>query len=303
VQRLRERLLMSASAAERTMDVLAIDAVVNIWTPEALSHRPDWKDGFFVGKVKAKSPMPGLSLEEMLARMAAAGIERGFLIAARSGRLGLPGSYHMPYEVVARACAAHPARFHGLAGIDPTQGMAGVRALEHAVRELGFIGAHAYPHWFELPPDHPRWYPFYAKCCELDIPLMTQVGQSLIYSPEQRLRSVGRPIALDAVACDFPELKLIGIHVGIPWTDEMIAMSWKHENVFIGADAHSPKYWPPSFVQYLNSYGRHKVLFGTDFPVLDFRRTIDEIEALGLKPEVRQLFLRANALRVFNLKE
>lgn len=294
---------MSGKIPRSGDDVRAIDVVVNIWTPEALSHRPDWKDGFFVGKVKAKSPMPGLSLEEMLGRMAAARIERGFLVAARSGRLGLPGSYHMPYEVVASACAGYPGRLYGLAGIDPTQGMAGVRALEHAVRDLGFIGAHAYPHWFELAPDDARWYPFYAKCCELDIPFMTQVGQSLIYAPEQRLRSVGRPIALDAVACDFPELKLIGIHVGIPWADEMIAMAWKHENVFIGGDAHSPKYWPESFVKYINSYGRHKVLFGTDFPVLDFGRTMTEIDALGLKPEVRRMFLRDNAIRVFGLAD
>ena len=58
---------------------------------------------------------------------------------------------------------------------------------------------------------------------------------------------------LDDIACDFPELKLIGIHVGIPWHDEMIAMAWKHENVFIGSDAHSPKYWPASFTHYINS--------------------------------------------------
>src|SRR5204862_119203 len=86
----------------------------------------------------------------------------------------------------------------------------------------------------------------------------------------RKMRSVGRPISLDAVACDFPELKLVGIHVGIPWTDEMIAMAWKHPNVYIGSDAHSPKYWPASFIQYLNSYGQDKVLFGTDYPVLDF---------------------------------
>jgi predicted TIM-barrel fold metal-dependent hydrolase len=81
----------------------------------------------------------------------------------------------------------------------------------------------------------------------------------------------------------------------------MIAMAWKHDNVYIGADAHSPRYWPASFVQYLNSYGRHKVLFGTDFPVLDFGRTMEEITVLDLKPEVRRLFLRENALRVFGL--
>ncbi|MCM2310649.1 MAG: hypothetical protein NDI84_04520, partial [Steroidobacteraceae bacterium] len=73
-----------------TVDVRAIDAVVNIWTTEALSHRPDWKDGFFQGKVKAKAPMSALTLEQTLERMAEAGIERGFLVAARTGRLGLP---------------------------------------------------------------------------------------------------------------------------------------------------------------------------------------------------------------------
>ena len=284
------------------MDVKAIDAVVNIWTPEALSYRPDWKDGFFVGKVKSKDPMPGIPLEDMLAQMAEAGIERGFLVAARTGRLGLPGSYHMPYEVVARACEKFPGRFYGLAGIDPTQGMDGVRAFEDAVKNMGFIGAHAYPHWFELAPDHARWYPFYAKCVELGVPVMTQVGQSLIYSPDQRLRSVGRPITLDAVACDFPELKLCGIHVGIPWHEEMIAMAWKHKNIFIGCDAHSPKYWPEPFVKYMNSFGQDKVLFGTDFPILDFERTRKEIEALGLKPEAKRKILRDNAIRVYKLK-
>jgi predicted TIM-barrel fold metal-dependent hydrolase len=82
--------------------------------------------------------------------------------------------------------------------------LAGVRALERAVRDDGFVGAHFYPHWFELAPDHARWYPFYAKCCELDVPIQLQVGQSLNYTAEQRLPSVGLPITLDAVACDLP---------------------------------------------------------------------------------------------------
>ncbi len=282
--------------------IRAIDAVVNIWTEEALSHRPDWGDDFFVGKMKAKSNiMPGLSLAAMIERMDAAGIDHAFLIAAKSGRAGLPGCYHMPPQVVADAVQQHPEKFSGLIGIDPFMGMDGVRELEHAVKDMGFIGAHLYPHWFELAPDHARYYPFYAKCVELDVPIQMQVGQSMIYSPEHRCRSVGQPIKLDAVACDFPELKVIGIHVGIPWTDEMIAMAWKHDNVFIGCDAHSPKYWPQSFVHYINSYGRDKVIFGTDFPVLDFARTIEEIHALDFKPEVLTRLLRDNVRRIYRL--
>jgi hypothetical protein len=103
------------------------------------------------------------------------------------------------------------------------------------------------------------------------------------------------------VACDFPELKLVGIHVGIPWTEEMIAMAWKHANVYIGSDAHSPRYWPASFVHFINSYGQDKVLFGTDYPVLDFERTRAEIEALGLKPAVLGKLLRENAKRLYRL--
>jgi len=194
-----------------------------------------------------------------------------------------------------------PDRFYGLAGIDPTEGMAGIRALEKAVQDFGFIGAHAYPHWFELAPDHARWYPFYSKCVELDIPILMQVGQSLVYEPRRPLQSVGRPITLDPVACHFPELKLVGIHIGIPWADEMIAMAWKHENVYVIADAHAPKYWPESFIRYIDSYGRHKVMFGTDFPVLSFQRYREEVDRLGLRPESYQAFLRDNAIRVFGL--
>ena len=279
----------------------AIDAVVNIWTAEAHSHRPGWTDEFFLDKVKGKHDSGGISLETMLEQMDEAGIEKGFLVAAKSGRLGLPGSYHMPPEVVAKAVEQYPDRFYGLVGIDPFQGMDGVRALEHAVKELGFIGAHLYPHWFELAPNHAKYYPFYAKCVELDIPVQMQVGQSLIYAKDQPCRSVGRPICIDDIACDFPELKLIGTHVGIPWTDEMIAMAWKHENVFICTDAHSPKYWPESLVKFINSYGQNKVIFGSDFPVLRFKRTIEEIDALGLKPHVREKFLRENVKNLYKL--
>ena len=281
--------------------IQAIDAVVNIRTAEALALQPDRKN-FYVDKMRvAPQTFDGISLEEMLRRMDAAGTERSFLIAAKVGVKHHPACYHVPYQLVADAVQKYPARFSGLAGIDPTEGMAGVRALEHAVRKYGFIGAHTYPHWYELAPDHARYYPFYAKCVELDIPIQMQVGQSMVYDVSYPRRSVGRPICLDNIACDFPELKLVGIHVGIPWTDEMIAMAWKHANVYIGCDAHRPAYWPESFVKYINSYGQDKVIFGTDFPVLDFERTRADVEALNFKPAVLQKLLRDNALRLYKL--
>jgi hypothetical protein len=184
-----------------------IDTVVNLWTPEAMAYRPGWQSEFYVDKMRGKdSDMAGVPFDEMLRRLDAAGIERAFLVGTRAGPKGHPSCYHLPYELVYQATQLHPDRFYGLAGIDPTEGMRGVRELERAVREYGFVGAHSYPHWFELAPDEARYYPFYAKCIELDIPLMHQVGQSMIYAKDRPTRSVGRPITFDKVACDLPEL-------------------------------------------------------------------------------------------------
>ena len=156
----------------------------------------------------------GVTVEDYLQRMDRAGIERSLLIAVRAGDINMKGGFELPYERVRDVCQQHPKRFSGLAGIDPFRGMQGLRDLERAVREYGFVGAHLYPHWCGLAPDHAKYYPYYAKCCELDVPIMMQVGHNLVYSRERRLPSVGRPICLDQVAIDFPELRLIGIHIG-----------------------------------------------------------------------------------------
>jgi hypothetical protein len=280
----------------------AIDIVCNLFTPQEVAAGQTGLDDAFKAQVRMPEAIRGgVTIEDYLGRMDRAGVERSLLIAVRAGDISKRGGFEIPYERVREVCSAHPDRFSGLAGIDPYRGMQGLRDLERAVREYGFVGAHLYPHWCEIPPDHALFYPYYAKCCELDVPIMMQVGHNLVYSRARRLPSVGRPITLDRVAIDFPELKLIGIHIGIPWTDEMISMCWKHENVYVAGDAYAPKHWPPQFVHYANSYGREKVLFGTDWPVIDPERAVAEIAALGLREESHRLMMRDNALRVFRL--
>ena len=278
----------------------AIDIVVNLFTEQEVRGGQTGLDDDFKSQVRMPAEMrDGVSIPRYLEKMDRSGIDRSLLIAVRCGDLKIQGSFEIPYARVAEICAEHPDRFSGLAGLDPFRGMQGLRDLDHAVTKLGFVGAHFYPHWFGLPPDDAKWYPYYAKCCELDVPVMLQVGHNLVYSRERRLPSVGRPICLDQVAIDFPELKIIGIHIGIPWTDEMISMAWKHENVFIGVDAYAPKHWPAQIVQYLNTYGRRKVLFGTDWPVIDPERAVREIAELKLRPASQADLMRENALRVF----
>ena len=280
----------------------AIDIVCNLFTEQEVKLKQTGLDEEFMKQVRMPEDMrKGVSIEKYLKKMDSADVGHSLLIAVRAGDLRMKGSFEIPYERVHEVTQAHPERFSGLAGVDPFRGMQGVYDLEKAVREYGFVGAHLYPHWFGLAPDNAKYYPYYAKCCELDIPIMMQVGQNLIYQRDRRLPSVGRPITLDQVAIDFPELKLIGIHIGIPWTDEMIAMAWKHDNIFIGADAYAPKYWPQALLHYINTYGSNKVLFGTDWPVISPERAISEIEELGLRDGSKQKLLRDNALEVFRL--
>ena len=282
----------------------AIDIVCNLFTEREVAEGRTGLDETFKAQIRMPEEMRGgVSIPRYLEKMDAAGIDRTLLVAVRAGDLAVKGSFEIEYSRVAEVCAEHPERFSGLAGVDPFRGMAGIYQLQEAVESLGFVGAHLYPHWFGLAPNDRRYYPYYAKCCELDIPIMMQVGHNLIYSRERRLPSVGRPITLDEVAIDFPELKLIGIHIGVPWTDEMISMAWKHENIFIGVDAYAPKHWPPQIVHYLNSYGQDKVLFGTDWPVIDPERAMAEVNEMDLRPGAKAKLLRDNALKLFRLPE
>lgn len=279
-----------------------IDIVVNLFTPQEVELGQTGLDEDFKKQVRMPAEMrDGVTIPDYIKKMDQAGIERSLLIAVRAGDIRVPESFEIPYERVYDICSQNPDRFSGLAGVDPFRGMEGLNDLETAVKEYGFVGAHLYPHWCELPPNHRKYYPYYAKCCELGIPIMMQVGHNLIYSKNRRLPSVGKPIYLDQVAIDFPELKLIGIHIGIPWTEEMISMCWKHENIYTAGDAYAPKYWPEAFIHYANSYGKHKVMFGTDWPVIDPIRAVDEFNNLNFKDSSKELVLRENAMRVFNL--
>jgi predicted TIM-barrel fold metal-dependent hydrolase len=279
-----------------------IDIVCNLYDPTAVKLGQTGIDADFKKQIRMdKRLWGGVPVRDYLRKMDRAGIERSLLIAVRAGDLNVRGSFELPYERVHKICQKYPDRFSGLAGVDPFRGMRGIKELAHAVNDLGFVGAHLYPHWFCLPPNHAKYYPYYSKCAELEIPIMMQVGHNLIYSAARRLPTVADPILLDQVAIDFPELTLIGIHIGVPWTDNMISMCWKHPNVYTAGDAYAPRHWPQAYVHYANSYGREKVMFGTDWPVIDPERAVKEVEQLQLKPESKRLLLRENALRVFKL--
>ena len=237
-------------------------------------------------------------IEDTLAEMDRAGVSVGMLCAWHG-----PGGPMISNDEVAQYCRAYPDRFIGIASVDLFRPMEAVRELRLRVKRDGFKGLRVLPWVWGLPPDDCRYYPLFAECCELDVPIMMQIGHCLDYQRDRILPSVGRPITLDRVAIDFPELKLIGIHLGWPWTDEMIAVCFKHANVYMAGDAYAPKHWPAEYVRYVDSWGQDKCLFGTDWPVIDPERAIHEIDQLNLRSASRSKLLRENAMRVFRLEE
>jgi predicted TIM-barrel fold metal-dependent hydrolase len=199
-------------------------------------------------------------------------------------------------EEVLQYTQRYPDRFVGLAGYNPYRITESLREIEIAVRDYGFRGVYVHIYGFDIPIHDRKMYPLYAKCVELDIPVSLQVGHVLEAMPSD----CGRPIYLDRVACDFPELKIIGAHTGWPWVEELISVCYKWENVWMGIDAWMPKYLKPEIIQFINSrLGQDRCVWGTNG--LPWKENLRQLDELGLKPEAKRKLLRENALKLFKL--
>jgi predicted TIM-barrel fold metal-dependent hydrolase len=110
------------------------------------------------------------------------------------------------------------------------------------------------------------------------------------------------PIHLDQVAIDFPDMKIVMAHPSFPWQEEALAVAQHKPNVYIDLSGWSPKYFPPILVRYANSLLKHKVLFGSDFPAITPNRWLADFEKIDIKPEVRPLILKENAIKLLNLR-
>jgi len=277
----------------------AIDVWCNLFTEEGIrivfTENPEVS--FTMGQQWGRSHlMVGYEPEEMFERMDANGVERVVIPALKQYLFRTRELVSVPWQSVAKLIERYPDRVSGLFGFDPWDGMKGVKEFETAVRDYGFVGGHVHPFGFDTPVNHARWYPFYAKAAELGVPVEFQLGHSAEFMPSAH----GRPILIDEVAIYFPELKLIGAHQAWPWVEEMIAMAWKHPNVYVALSGHAPKYWDPKMVRFLNSRGMGKVLWGTDYPLIQHDESLSQIEELNLKPEAKRLLLREAALEVFD---
>jgi uncharacterized protein len=243
-------------------------------------------------------PQQDLPIDLTIASMDEAGVDVGLLSAWR----GPNGLDLVSNDEVAGWVRAHPDRFAGLATVDLDRPMDAVRELRRRVRDGGFVGLRVVPWLWRLPPTDRRYYPLFAECVELGVPFCTQVGHTGPLRPSE----TGRPIPyIDEVALDFPELVIVCGHVGYPWTEEMVAVARKHENVYIDTSAYTTRRLPAELVAFIKTRtGQQKVLFGTNYPMIGHAHALDGLDQLGLSDDGRHDYLHANAERVFTkLKE
>lgn len=207
---------------------------------------------------------------------------------------------------VASIVKKYPDTFAGFAGIDPWKGKLALAELERAVKELGLIGVKFQQAAQAFFPNERQFYPLYEKCGELDVTVLFHVGTTGYGGGVRggsgiKLKYI-RPIYIDDVAADFPELNIICAHPAWPWQDEMLAIANHKENVYLDLSGWSPKYFPESLVRYTNNFLSERVLFGSDHPYISPKRWLDDYDKAGFKPEHKEKILKENAKKLLKLK-
>lgn len=232
-------------------------------------------------KVGAGDPI-GVTLAEMDAH----GIEMGLV--------GCEG------ETGRKALAEHPDRFVGSCQVDANDVMGSVRKIrglhdQRGIRAVGAFPAGCVP---PVPIDDAKWYPIYAACCDLQIPIFMCAGV-----PGPRLPMAAQHVErIDQVMYDFPELTLVTRHGCEPWDALAVKLMLKWPGLHYSTSAFAPKYYPKSIIDYANTRGGDKIIYAGYFPMgLSLKRIMAELPGVPLKDEVWPKFLRQNAARVLGL--
>ncbi|OGF55078.1 MAG: hypothetical protein A2Z21_04635 [Candidatus Fraserbacteria bacterium RBG_16_55_9] len=281
------------------MRTAAIDFMYYVATKEFMAQWDKAKEGELICRMeRAIGGLPRYeSIEEMLGVMDEANVEKVFITQCKMWSYWNKWMYmDTKLEDVLQYTEKFPKRFVGLAGYNPFRIQESLREIETAVKEHGFRGVYVHIYGFDIPLNDPKMYPLYAKCVELDVPVSMQVGHVLEAMPSD----CGRPIYLDRIACDFPELKIIGAHTGWPWVEELLSVAYKWENVYVGVDAWLPKYLKPELIQFMNSrLGQDRSIWGTNG--LPWGESLKQIDELNLKESAKNKLLRENAIQLFKL--
>jgi predicted TIM-barrel fold metal-dependent hydrolase len=246
-----------------------------------------------------RTDIPVRTLEEMAQEFAEAGVFGVLLAWDAETATGLPP---VTNDFIAEVIRRYPETFAGFASVDPHKGKKAVDELARAVEELGLIGLKLHPVAQDFRPDDPKFFPLFEKAADLGIPALlhtgnTGLGAGMPGGMGMKLERA-RPIYIDTLAAEFPDLTIIGAHPSWPWQDEMIMIALHKKNVYIDLSGWSPKYFPESLVREIGGRLQDKVLFGTDYPFITHEKWLAAFEAFGFDESVVRKVLRDNALSI-----
>lgn len=213
------------------------------------------------------------------------------------------GQKPLTNDTVAAIVRRFPGQFIGFASVDPHKGDRAIHEMERAVRELGLAGAKFHPGIQNFNPSDTRFYPLFEKVAELGVPALFHTGTSGLGASMPggagiKLETM-RPIHLDSLAADLPQLTIIGAHPSWPWEQEMIAILQHKPNVYNDLSGWSPKYIAPALLHEAAGRLNAKFLFGSDYPFIPPDRWLRDFDALpGWTPQARANVLWRNGQRL-----
>jgi predicted TIM-barrel fold metal-dependent hydrolase len=216
------------------------------------------------------------------------------------------GRRRLGNDEVLAAARENPDVLIPFASVDPHRGKLAVRQI-HELIEAGARGFKFHPNTQAFWPNDRDHYPLYQPIADAGLIALfhsgtTGIGAGMPGGGGVRLK-YSNPMCVDDVAADFPGLKIILAHPSFPWQDEALAVAVHKPNVYIDLSGWSPKYFPDNLIRYTNSQLKHKMLFGSDFPLITPDRWLDDFAKLPIKDEVRPLVLKENAARLLGLRE
>jgi len=215
------------------------------------------------------------------------------------------GHWRIANEEVAEVATEHADVLIPFASIDPAKGRMGAREARRLVQDYGVRGFKFHPSMQGFYPNDRKAYVLYEAIQEARVPALFHTGQTGAGAGARAGLGVrlkySNPLYLDDVAVDFPDMPIILAHPSFPWQDEALAVATHKPNVYIDLSGWSPKYFPANLVQYSNTLLKDRVLFGSDYPAITPDRWLSDFEKLPIKPEVRPMILKQNAIRLLQL--
>jgi uncharacterized protein len=217
----------------------------------------------------------------------------------------LTGRKQVPNDEVARFAAENSDIMIAFASVDPTRGAEAVEEARRLIASGGICGFKLHPPIQQFHANDRIAYPLYEVLAEARMPAIFHTGHSGIGTGMRggggvRLK-YGNPMDIDDVAVDFPDMPIIMAHPSFPWQDEAISVCLHKPQVYIDLSGWSPKYFSSTLVQYANTLLKHKMLFGSDFPLILPDRWLADFAKIAIRDEVRPLILKENAARLLGL--